>query len=311
MARGEIACVVVGADRIAANGDVANKIGTYSLAVLAALPPPAVLRGGAVEHGGPRRRPTARRSRSRSAAATRCVTLAGQRIAPVGVPARYPAFDVTPAALVTAIVTERGVVRRPFGARARRARAPGRRLRAFPRPRSPRLTSARHGRHRLDPRLRARPPRREDHRAQAPPARGPLPPARHGQLDAARPRLRRRLLRHAGAVRTRPSRPRGGVAARRGCRSPRSSPPPTRRPRRRRRSPGAGSRRGRSPRSRRSSAGSSSSSAPASSSRSTRASRRASPSAASPSSARTRAGARSCSAWRTSGRATSSTRRCR
>ena len=42
------------------------------------------------------------------------VTIAGQRIAPVGVPARYPAFDVTPEALVTAIVTERGVVRRPY-----------------------------------------------------------------------------------------------------------------------------------------------------------------------------------------------------
>ena len=42
------------------------------------------------------------------------VTIAGQRIAPAGVPARYPAFDVTPEALVTAIITERGVVRRPF-----------------------------------------------------------------------------------------------------------------------------------------------------------------------------------------------------
>jgi len=42
------------------------------------------------------------------------VTIAGLRIAPAGVPARYPAFDVTPAALVTAIITERGVVRRPF-----------------------------------------------------------------------------------------------------------------------------------------------------------------------------------------------------
>jgi methylthioribose-1-phosphate isomerase len=42
------------------------------------------------------------------------LTLAGQRIAPEGVPARYPAFDVTPETLVTAIITERGVVRRPF-----------------------------------------------------------------------------------------------------------------------------------------------------------------------------------------------------
>ena len=44
------------------------------------------------------------------------VRIAGQRIAPAGVPARYPAFDVTPAALVSAIVTERGVVRRPLDA---------------------------------------------------------------------------------------------------------------------------------------------------------------------------------------------------
>ncbi len=113
MARGEIACVVVGADRIAANGDVANKIGTYGLAVLAhhhglpfyvAAPWSTVdleTRTGAdipIEERGDEE----------------VVTLAGQRIAPAGVPARYPAFDVTPAALVSAIVTERGVVRRPL-----------------------------------------------------------------------------------------------------------------------------------------------------------------------------------------------------
>ncbi|HEY6006063.1 MAG TPA: S-methyl-5-thioribose-1-phosphate isomerase, partial [Anaeromyxobacter sp.] len=113
MARGEIACVVVGADRIAANGDVANKIGTYALAVLAAhhrLPfyvaapwstvDLATPGGGSIpieERGG-----------------DEVLALAGQRIAPVGVPARYPAFDVTPEALVTAIVTDRGVVRRPY-----------------------------------------------------------------------------------------------------------------------------------------------------------------------------------------------------
>ncbi len=113
MSQGEIACVVVGADRIARNGDVANKIGTYALAVLAAhhnLPfyvaaPWSTVdletRDGAAipieERGG-----------------EEVVTIAGQRIAPLGVPARYPAFDVTPAALVTAIVTERGVIRRPY-----------------------------------------------------------------------------------------------------------------------------------------------------------------------------------------------------
>ncbi|MGC3998912.1 MAG: S-methyl-5-thioribose-1-phosphate isomerase [Anaeromyxobacter sp.] len=110
MSRGEVGCVVVGADRIAANGDVANKIGTYSLAVLAqhhaipfyvAAPWSTVdldtATGAAIpieERGG-----------------DEVTLLAGQRIAPIGVPARYPAFDVTPAALVTAIITERGVVR--------------------------------------------------------------------------------------------------------------------------------------------------------------------------------------------------------
>ncbi len=115
MSRGEIACVVVGADRIAANGDVANKIGTYSLAVLAAhhgLPFYVAAPWSTVDletaDGGAI--PIEER------AADEVVTLAGQRIAPAGVPARYPAFDVTPEALVTAIVTERGVVRRPFEA---------------------------------------------------------------------------------------------------------------------------------------------------------------------------------------------------
>jgi methylthioribose-1-phosphate isomerase len=113
MARGEIACVVVGADRIAANGDVANKIGTYSLAVLAAhhnLPFYVAAPWSTVDLDTPdggaipiEERPS-----------DEVVSIAGQRIAPTGVPARYPAFDVTPEALVTAIITERGVVRRSF-----------------------------------------------------------------------------------------------------------------------------------------------------------------------------------------------------
>lgn len=112
MQRGEIGCVVVGADRIAANGDVANKIGTYALAVLAkhhevpfyvAAPwstvDLATARGGDI--------PIEERE------SDEVLTIGGHRIAPVGVKARYPAFDVTPAALVTAIVTDRGVVRAP------------------------------------------------------------------------------------------------------------------------------------------------------------------------------------------------------
>jgi methylthioribose-1-phosphate isomerase len=113
MARGEIDLVVVGADRIAANGDTANKIGTYSLAVLAqahrlpfyvAAPfstiDPAIPDGRAI----PIEERDAREVRE----------LAGHRIVPATSPARNPAFDVTPAALITAIVTERGVFRPPY-----------------------------------------------------------------------------------------------------------------------------------------------------------------------------------------------------
>jgi methylthioribose-1-phosphate isomerase len=113
MSRGKVDLVVVGADRIAANGDVANKIGTYSLAVLAkengipfyvAAPTSTVdlsLKSGAEI-------PIEERS-------SREVTeLSGSRIAPDGVTAAHPAFDVTPARMVTAIITERGVVRAPY-----------------------------------------------------------------------------------------------------------------------------------------------------------------------------------------------------
>jgi methylthioribose-1-phosphate isomerase len=115
MARGEIACVVVGADRIAANGDVANKIGTYALAVLAAhhhLPFYVAAPWSTVDLDTPDGAAIPIEER----AADEVVTLGGQRIAPAGVTARYPAFDVTPEALVAAIVTERGVVRRPYDA---------------------------------------------------------------------------------------------------------------------------------------------------------------------------------------------------
>jgi len=114
MNRGKVDLVIVGADRIAANGDVANKIGTYSLAVLAR------------ENGIPFyvAAPTSTVDLSLSSGAeipieersSREVTdIAGMRIAPEGVNAAHPAFDVTPARLVTAIITERGVLRAPYG----------------------------------------------------------------------------------------------------------------------------------------------------------------------------------------------------
>jgi methylthioribose-1-phosphate isomerase len=110
MASGDVDAVVVGADRIAANGDVANKIGTYGLAVLArhhgvpfyvAAPvstlDPDCPDGGAI--------PVERRR------AEEVVSLGGVAVAPEGVAVENRAFDVTPAELVTAYVTEEGVAR--------------------------------------------------------------------------------------------------------------------------------------------------------------------------------------------------------
>jgi methylthioribose-1-phosphate isomerase len=113
MARGEINAVVVGADRIAANGDVANKIGTYTVAVLAK------------EHGIPfyvaapvstfdLATPTGASIPIEERPADEVTHVAGRRVAPEGVAVRNPAFDVTPHRYVTAIVCERGVVRPPF-----------------------------------------------------------------------------------------------------------------------------------------------------------------------------------------------------
>ncbi len=112
--------VVVGADRIAANGDTANKIGTYALAVAArhhgipfyvAAPmttiDPETASGDQI--------PIEERS------GEEVVQLSGQRIAPSGIRAYAPAFDVTGAGLITAIITEGGVHRPPFDFRARRA----------------------------------------------------------------------------------------------------------------------------------------------------------------------------------------------
>jgi methylthioribose-1-phosphate isomerase len=114
MARGGVSCVVVGADRIAANGDVANKIGTYALAVLAAhhaIPFYVAAPWSTVDLATASGQEIPIEERL----SDEVMLIGGQRIGPAGVTARYPAFDVTPAALVTAIVTERGVVRAPLG----------------------------------------------------------------------------------------------------------------------------------------------------------------------------------------------------
>jgi methylthioribose-1-phosphate isomerase len=113
MKQGEICAVIVGADRIASNGDTANKIGTYSVAVLAhenGIPfyVAAPLSTIDMSLASGEQIPIEERS---SAEVTH---LAGVGIAPEGVPARHPAFDVTPQRYITAIITERGVARAPF-----------------------------------------------------------------------------------------------------------------------------------------------------------------------------------------------------
>lgn len=119
MRTGQVDLVIVGTDRVAANGDVANKIGTYGLAVLAArhnipfyvaapIPTfdPSLADGSLI--------PIEERS------ADEVVGYGGVRWAPEGVKVAHPAFDVTPAELVTALITDKGVVERPNTEKIRR-----------------------------------------------------------------------------------------------------------------------------------------------------------------------------------------------
>ena len=123
MRRGRVDCVIVGADRIAANGDVANKVGTYSLAVLAkenALPFYVVAPTSSVDLSVARGDSIPIEERSPD----EVTSFAGRRVAPEGATAANPAFDVTPARYVTAIITEKGIVRPPYDeALARLARS--------------------------------------------------------------------------------------------------------------------------------------------------------------------------------------------
>ncbi len=120
LSRGGIEAVVVGADRIASNGDVANKIGTYSLAVLArenGVPFYVAAPTTTIDLACPDGDSIPIEERPGS----EVLTFAGQSIAPAGVTARYAAFDVTPARYVTAIVTDRGICRAPYGPSLREA----------------------------------------------------------------------------------------------------------------------------------------------------------------------------------------------
>ncbi|MGQ0766764.1 MAG: S-methyl-5-thioribose-1-phosphate isomerase [Gemmatimonadota bacterium] len=113
MAAQMVDIVIVGADRIAANGDFANKIGTYGVAILArhhGIPfyvaaPSSTIDSDTASGAGIRieHRPSAE-----------VTVMAGQRVAPAGVAVHNPAFDVTPAVLVTGFITDRGIVRPPF-----------------------------------------------------------------------------------------------------------------------------------------------------------------------------------------------------
>jgi methylthioribose-1-phosphate isomerase len=113
LSRGKVNCVIVGADRIAANGDTANKIGTYTLAVLAkenvvpfyvAAPTSTIdlsLSSGdeiPIEERNPEE----------------VTSIKGVRLAPKGVRAANPTFDVTPRRYITAIITEKGIIRKPY-----------------------------------------------------------------------------------------------------------------------------------------------------------------------------------------------------
>jgi methylthioribose-1-phosphate isomerase len=118
MQQGRVDVIVVGADRIAVNGDTANKIGTYTVAVLAArhripfyIAAPlstidiAIADGGAI--------PIEERD------AAEVTGFRGMRWAPEGVSVFNPAFDVTPAALITGLITEKGVISRPDASKIR------------------------------------------------------------------------------------------------------------------------------------------------------------------------------------------------
>jgi methylthioribose-1-phosphate isomerase len=116
IARGLVDAVVVGADRIAANGDVANKIGTYPLALAAdRAGVPFVV--AAPESTVDPATPSGSHVEIEDRAGGEVVAWAGRSVAPAGALAINPAFDITPADLVTAIVTERRVVRPAAGER--------------------------------------------------------------------------------------------------------------------------------------------------------------------------------------------------
>ena len=113
LSRGDIDAVIVGSDRTVANGDVCNKIGTYSLAVLSHendVPFYAAVPRSTIDLTLPSGAEIPIEERP----AEEVALWAGRRIIPHGVPVRNPAFDVTPAKYVTGIITESGIIRAPY-----------------------------------------------------------------------------------------------------------------------------------------------------------------------------------------------------
>jgi methylthioribose-1-phosphate isomerase len=121
MRKGEIQLVLVGADRIAQNGDAANKIGTYTLAVLCkwhGIPFYVAAPTSTVDISlvSGKEIPIEERTPEE------LTHFRGKRITPKGIDVFNPAFDVTPHSLIRGIITEKGIIHKPFGEKLRRAK---------------------------------------------------------------------------------------------------------------------------------------------------------------------------------------------
>ena len=118
MHQNKIDCVIVGADRIAANGDVANKIGTYTLAVLAKendIPFYVAAPTSTIDLS----LPSGDKIPIEERVPDEVTHIQGIRIAPKGINVANPAFDVTPHNYITTIITEKGIIREPYIERLR------------------------------------------------------------------------------------------------------------------------------------------------------------------------------------------------
>ncbi len=115
LSRGQAQKVIFGADRVAANGDVANKIGSYMLALAAydnVIPVYSAFPVSTIDLSIPRGIDIPIEERDPHEVLG--IQLDGENVVPVGASARNPAFDITPARLISAFITDRGIIRPPF-----------------------------------------------------------------------------------------------------------------------------------------------------------------------------------------------------